>query len=98
MKNILATILLLFALGLHAQGAKGLFSKDPIINHENFDKRRVHWGYFLGLNFYDYKFEYKNLGKDIVVNRTTGFNVGLVGDLRLHEYLNLRFEPGLYYT
>ncbi|MFM2009919.1 MAG: hypothetical protein RLZZ479_309, partial [Bacteroidota bacterium] len=30
--------------------------------------------------------------------KTTGFNVGLVADLRLHEYINLRFEPGLYYT
>ena len=35
---------------------------------------------------------------DIVADRTIGFNVGLVGDLRLQEYINLRFEPGLYYT
>jgi hypothetical protein len=32
------------------------------------------------------------------VESTSGFNVGLVGDLRLHEYINLRFEPGLYYS
>ena len=24
--------------------------------------------------------------------------MGLVADLKLHEYINLRFEPGLYYT
>jgi hypothetical protein len=36
--------------------------------------------------------------EDIQVTKTTGFNVGLVADLRLHEYINLRFEPGLYYT
>src|SRR5690606_17143771 len=29
---------------------------------------------------------------------TTGFNVGLIGNLRLHEYIDLRFEPGLFYT
>jgi hypothetical protein len=98
MKNRVAIILLLFALSSNAQGVKGMFSKDPIINHENFDKQRVYWGYFLGFNFYDYKFDYKNLGPDVLVDRTTGFNVGLVGDLRLHEYVNLRFEPGLYYT
>jgi len=98
MKNTVAFILLLFVLQANAQGAKRLFSKDPIINHENFDKQRVYWGYFLGLNFYDYKFDYKNPGKEIIVDRTSGFNVGLVGDLRLHEYVNLRFEPGLYYT
>ena len=98
MRNTFVIFLLLFALQSNAQGAKRLFSKDPILNHENFDKQRVYWGYFLGFNFYDYKFDYKNLGPDILVNRTTGFNVGLVGDLRLHEYVNLRFEPGLYYT
>ena len=35
---------------------------------------------------------------NIEVKRTTGFNVGLVGNLRIFEYLDLRFEPGLYYT
>lgn len=65
---------------------------------ENFDKQRVHWGYFLGFNFYDFKFDYKVPAPDILVKRTTGFNVGLIGDLRLHEYVDLRFEPGLFYT
>lgn len=78
---------------------KGMFGKDPIINLENFDKQRVHWGYYLGFNFLDFKFDYnKVVAQDIVVERTTGFNVGLVGNLRLHEHLDLRFEPGLYYT
>lgn len=98
MKKTVVFILMMLAFQLNAQKALQIFGKDPIINHENFDKQRVYWGYFLGFNFYDYKFDYKNLGPDIVVNRTTGFNVGLVGDLRLQEYVNLRFEPGLYYT
>ena len=98
MKKIVVLILFLLAWYSNAQGARGLFSKDPIINHENFDKQTVYWGYFLGFNFYDYKFAYKTPGNEILVNRTTGFNVGLVGDLRLQEYVNLRFEPGLYYT
>jgi len=98
MKKIIAFILLAFAMNVNAQGVKGLFSKDPIINHENFDKQRVYWGYFLGFSSYDYKFTYKNVASDILVDKTTGFNVGLVGDLRLMEYVNLRFEPGLYYT
>ncbi|MFM2230559.1 MAG: hypothetical protein RL607_1817 [Bacteroidota bacterium] len=79
--------------------SKGLFSKDPIIHLENFDKQRVHWGYFLGFNSFDFKFDYVNPPiKDISVANTTGFNVGLVGNLRLHEYIDIRFEPGLYYT
>jgi len=98
MKNIFISIFLLFIFDLYAQFPKGTFSKDPIINNENFDKQRVYWGYFLGFNSYDYKFEYKKVAPDILVDRTTGFNVGLVGDLKLQEFINLRFEPGLYYT
>lgn len=74
------------------------FGSSPLINLENFDKQRVHWGYFLGFNSYDFKIEYKTVGPDILAESTTGFNVGLVGDLRLQEYVDLRFEPGLYYT
>lgn len=43
--------------------------------------------------------EKRGLGyPNISLVKNTGFNVGLVGDLRLHKYLNLRFEPGLYYS
>jgi Outer membrane protein beta-barrel domain len=93
-------ILLLVLVSLQSQAqSKGLFSNDPIINLENWDKQRVYWGYFLGFNMYDFKIDYKNTPDvDILVDGVTGFNVGLIGDLRLHEYINLRFEPGLYYT
>ena len=98
MKKIVASILLLTVFNGFAQFPGGTFSKDPILNNENFDKQRVYWGYFLGFNSYDYKFDYKNVGPDIEVKSTTGFNVGLVGDLKLQEFVNFRFEPGLYYT
>jgi len=75
-----------------------MFGKDPIIQQENFDKQRVHWGYFLGFSSYGYKFDYLTVGQDVEVNKTTGFNVGLVGNLRLNEYFDLRFEPGFYAT
>ena len=99
MKKLFIYILLFTGLCGHAQFGTQVFSRDPIINLENFDKQRVHWGYFLGFNSYDFKFDYRtDPGTDIQVIRTTGFNVGLVGNLRLFEYLDLRFEPGLYYT
>ncbi|MGG7034371.1 MAG: porin family protein [Flavobacterium sp.] len=72
--------------------------KSPVINLENFDKQRLYWGYFLGFNSYEFKFAYKNPTEDVAQSKTTGFNVGLVGDLRLMEYLNMRFEPGLYFN
>lgn len=99
MKKILAITVLLTGLCSHAQFGTNVFGRDPIINLENFDKQRVHWGYFLGFNSYGFKFDYINPQEvDIVEKSTTGFNVGLVGNLRIFEYLDLRFEPGLYYT
>lgn len=80
-----------------AQYTKSMFSKKPLINLENFDKQRVRFGFFLGFNNYDFKIDKKNNGQDILVDSQVGFNVGLIGNLRLHEYIDLRFEPGLYY-
>src|SRR5690606_745649 len=77
-----------------------IFSKERLINNENFDKARWRWGYFLGFNSYDFKFEYINeTGEpDIEVQTSAGFNVGLIGNLRINDYFDLRLEPGLYYT
>ncbi|MFA7445170.1 MAG: porin family protein [Flavobacteriaceae bacterium] len=94
-KTIIAVLL---CLGLQGQAQFNIFSKDPIINQENFQKKPVHWGYFLGFNTYDFKFDYKENAPDILSETAAGFNVGLVGNLRLHEFLDLRLEPGLYYT
>lgn len=98
MKKIAILLLIIMSRNGYAQFAKSMFSRDPIINLENFQKQRMYYGYFLGFNSYDFKIDYKNVGSDIQVNKTTGFNVGIVGDLKLQEYINLRFEPGLYYT
>ena len=91
-------LLILVSFQMKAQFGKSLFSKDPIINLENFDKQRVYWGYFLGFSSFDFKTEYKTPGRDINIVSNIGFNVGLVGSLRLQEYVELRFEPGLYYA
>jgi hypothetical protein len=97
MKNFFS--FLFFLVSFLALGqTKHIFDKDPIMNQENFDKQKVYWGYFLGFNSYDYKIDYLQPNQYIEVTKTTGFNVGLVGDLRLQEYINLRFEPGLYVT
>jgi hypothetical protein len=98
MKKLFSIVLLVYAIGTQAQFRQSIFSKDPVIHLENWQQKRVYFGFFLGLNSYDFKFDYNKVIKDIQVKKTTGFNVGLVTDLRLHEYINLRFEPGLYYT
>lgn len=95
----IVVLLLLFSVQAKAQLGKSMFTKDPIVNLENFDRQRVYWGYFLGFSSFDFKTDFKtNTGPPIEVKGHTGFNVGLAGVLRLHEYFELRFEPGLYYA
>lgn len=93
MKKLIIVLLLVLCADVQAQ-----FGKDPLINLENFDRQRVHWGYFLGFNMYDFKLDYKTPQEEVLVEGTTGFSVGLVGNLRIIEHVDLRFEPGLYYT
>ena len=105
MKKIVILLILTLTIKGHAQFAKSMFSKDPIINLENFQKQRVYFGFYLGFNSYDFKIDYNkfdadpdHISQDILIKKSTGFNVGLVADLKLQEYVSLRFEPGLYYT
>ncbi|HLU51877.1 MAG TPA: porin family protein, partial [Flavobacteriaceae bacterium] len=54
----------------------------------------------VGFNSYDFKFEYlsENGSTDVLVNKNVGFNVGLIGDARINDYINLRLEPTLIMT
>lgn len=93
-KVILVITLLIFAQSASAQ----LFSKERIKNQENFDKAPLSWGYYLGFNSFDFNFDYNQNLADIQVERTAGFTVGLVGNMRINNNLDLRLEPGLNIT
>ncbi len=106
MKKFIYLYLILFVGGSHLAFAQ----KERIEYLPNFDKRKLHFGYYLGLNSSSYKFNYwDQSGQDpnSPVNPTTdrdmfisqssgfGFSLGFVVDLKLHNNINLRFEPGL---
>lgn len=86
---------LFFYQGLFAQG---FFNRERIINLENFDKKRWSWGYYLGMNFYDFQFQYELNRDEIESERNMGFNIGLIGNLRLNDYIDLRLEPGIVFA
>jgi len=99
MKKLFFVLAVLFL----AQSAQAqLFSKERIANLENFDKRFLSWGYFLGFNSYDFKFEYNDqftdANTDIFVDSQVGFSVGLIGNLRVNDHVDVRLEPGLFFT
>ncbi|WP_026450529.1 porin family protein [Aequorivita capsosiphonis] len=89
------------------QAQKKWFTRERLSNDAtggkgNLDNKLFSWGYFLGFNSLDFKFDYKDdfgdQDTDILVESSTGFNVGLIADLRLHKYINLRLEPGLVFS
>jgi len=84
--------------------------KERIEYLPNFDKRTLHFGYYLGINKNSFKVSYVDQsGQDpnspvfpipdqdmfVSVDASLGFNIGFVIDYRLHNNINLRFEPGL---
>lgn len=92
MKILRSIVFICFILG----NTSVLFAQREVIEYlPNFDLQTVHWGYYLGINNKGYKISYLEADKNITVEEATGFNVGLIGDLRLHNNINLRLEPGL---
>ena len=80
-----------------------LFRKEKITYDANqgrgtTDNNLLRWGYFLGINNYDFNFDYNEDLRDIYVKRSPGFSVGLIGNLRINDFIDLRFEPGLLIT
>ena len=101
-------VLYIIAICLSIPGAYA--QKERIEYLPNFDKRTIHFGYYLGINKNSFEVNYfDQSGQDpnSPVNPTSeqdmfasvdaglGFNIGFVIDYRLHNNINLRFEPGL---
>lgn len=91
----IAILLLCLSLSSMAQKRHGM----P--NLQKYDKQRFHFGFALGFNQFDFTMrskanlaEYDSLMK-IFTSPLSGFNLGIVTNLRLGEYFDLRFIPGL---
>lgn len=91
----IAILLLYLSLSSIAQKRHGM----P--NLQKYDKQRFHFGFALGFNQFDFTMrskanlaEYDSLMK-IFTSPLSGFNLGIVTNLRLGEYFDLRFIPGL---
>jgi hypothetical protein len=92
MRNVLIIIIVLMSTELVSAQ---LFSKERVLNNENFDKPRLSYGYYLGFNVYDYNIDYTTNVMDVQVLKSAGLNVGLVGNFRINDYIDIRLEPGL---
>ncbi len=94
MKNNIASIsIFLLCICTSVNGQRRKVNQLP-----NFDKKEIHWGFYLGWNNTDYKVTYKESdfpNTNLHFDHKTGFNVGLIADMKINENFNLRIEPGL---
>ena len=66
-------------------------------NLPSFDEKKIRFGYYIGFNQYDFKINYNvNPEYSIKINRGTGINIGLIGELKINDNIRLSLEPGLY--
>ena len=98
-------ILFLF---IFISSASSFSQKSPrranVPNLPGFDMRPLHFGFLLGLNTMDFDVYNNGISTELNQNRplyadiihlTPGINIGIVSDLRLHKYWNVRFLPGI---
>ncbi|MBL4654033.1 MAG: PorT family protein [Flavobacteriales bacterium] len=77
---------------------KGKTTKgEPLLNLSSFDRRKVHFGFTLGFNSADFIME-TNLNDSLLKLESqsqSGFNLGIITDLHLGPYFDLRLVPTL---
>lgn len=92
--------LFIFSASLFSQNGQ----KKSSPNLPAFDYKPLHFGFLIGLNTMDFRVVHKQLedrpaGMEDryaeVVNLNPGLNIGIVSSLRINQYLNLRFLPGI---
>jgi len=83
-----------------------LMAQEPRIQHRPYlDNRRLHYGFFVGLNMMDMElvnngYVDPNSGQQWfteVDNFQPGFSVGVIGELRLNKTFGLRLQPSLHF-
>ena len=94
--------ILLFLMSLMA--VSGIAQKRKLERLPYIDQRRIHFGFSVGLHTQDLGFTHTGYTTEAgetwyaeVPSFSPGFNVGLVSDLYLCKYLNLRFCPTMYF-
>ena len=96
LKNILLSAILAIFLG-----APVLAQKAKPLNLPGYDKEKLHFGFSLAVNKADFVlFPANDANKpDSILSVHSipdwGFNLGIVSDLRLHDYVTVRFLPAL---
>lgn len=96
--KVLNTRFFLFVLLLAMGGI--VSAQRKLLNQPTYDQRPVHFGFSVGMNYYDFRIEtIDQLGalNGYYSVRTVvepGYTISIISNLRLGKYFDLRFNPG----
>ncbi|MDE6342134.1 MAG: PorT family protein [Muribaculaceae bacterium] len=98
--RLLAAAMLMISVAIPAYPKWG----EKVPNRQYADFKRWHWGFSVGTHVQDLSFTHNGYvapdGSEWqmeVPSFSPGFNATVLGDLRLHDYFNVRFSPGMYF-
>jgi len=104
-KRVFFILFILFCTDMLCEGLRQNASAQTqtLMNKPYIDNRRLHWGFYLGMNMQTAKFENTGYidpetGEQWYTEQDRfdpGFSVGVLGALRLNKYLELHFAPGI---
>ncbi len=93
------SLAIIVLMGFSEANAQGFFNKEKVQNNRNYlEQRRWSWGYYLGFNNLDFKIDRIEETEEILVSKNVGFNVGLIGNYKINDYMDLRLEPGVIFS
>lgn len=78
--------------------------RKKVQNLPNYDRQKIHFGFLLGINTTDFvirripRFNQLDTLYTVESAPQTGFNLGIIGNLRLSENFDLRFIPDLAFS
>jgi hypothetical protein len=105
MGKIFFKLIVISAIGFQTIANAQLFrTKSRMDNLESFDNQKFSWGFYLGVNNFDYKLvldpKYGMDGQKSLVTPKSSYSFGaeLIGKMRLNANFDLRLEPGLQFV
>jgi hypothetical protein len=85
---------------LFVAGSISTYAQRRLKNQPTYDQRKLHFGFSLGVNYYDFKVdEIRNLNEltgyyNVTTEVEPGYTILIISNLRLGDNSDLRFTPG----
>lgn len=97
--KLIISITFLLILSVYSATAQGFINREKVVNNRDYlEQKRWSWGYYLGFNSLDFKTDRVQEAEPVLITKNIGFNVGLIGNVKLNSYFDLRLEPGVIFS